>query len=94
MENEGTVGLMDLPETSGASLSLVLPIQYLCFPALQRAASLPSEVFQAGNIHSSVFLVSAKRWEHLGLKSLDLLFLILRAAQSMTGRDLLLCLHF
>lgn len=53
MENEDT-GLMDLPETSGASFSLVLPIKYLRFPALQTAASFPSEVFQAGNIHSPV----------------------------------------
>lgn len=54
MENEGTVGLTDLPETSGASFSLVLPVKYLCLPALQTAASFPSEVFQAGNIHSPV----------------------------------------
>lgn len=54
MENEGMGGLRDLPETSGASFSLVLPVKYLCFPALQTAASFPSEVFQAGNIHSPV----------------------------------------
>lgn len=54
MENEGRVGLKDLPETSGASFSLVLPVKCLCFPAWQTAASFPSEVFQAGNIHSPV----------------------------------------
>lgn len=60
MENEGTVGLMDLPETSGASFPLVLPIKYLCFPALQAAASFPSEMFQAGNIHSPVLSAVSK----------------------------------
>lgn len=53
-ENEGTVGLTDLPETSGASFPLVLPVKYLRFPALPTVASFPSEVFQAGNIHSPV----------------------------------------
>lgn len=48
------VELTDLPETSGASFPLVLPIKYLCFPALPTVASFPSEVFQAGNIHSPV----------------------------------------